>query len=154
MNTIISSGICINSNNKFLLGKPYSPLSTHVNNWSIPKGKVESGENLLESAIRETYEETSLDINSLKKEYDITLYEEVWKEITYNSFDENKNKIIKTLKVFLLIDPNGSLQKEPLICLSKIEKINKPEFIKFKWATKEEASSICFKSLRKIFSTI
>lgn len=36
--------------------------------WGFPKGKAEEGENELQSAVRETYEETGFDIQPLAKE--------------------------------------------------------------------------------------
>lgn len=36
------------------------PTNHAPNVWSIPKGKIEGGESMLEAAIRETYEETNI----------------------------------------------------------------------------------------------
>jgi len=50
----------INKDDKLLICHP-----THhaPNFFSIPKGKLEDGESFLEAAIRETYEETNIDLN-------------------------------------------------------------------------------------------
>ena len=47
-----------------LLVQGYLSSST----WGFPKGKAEEGENELQSAVRETYEETGFDIQPLAKE--------------------------------------------------------------------------------------
>ena len=65
----ISSGILvyriINGEIQVLLGKNGGPrwLKRSVGAWNIPKGHIEEGENLLDGAIREFMEETSLNID-------------------------------------------------------------------------------------------
>lgn len=57
----IAAGLfLINAENKFLVGHPtnHSP-----NFWSIPKGRVEDGENNIDAAVRETFEETNVDVS-------------------------------------------------------------------------------------------
>jgi len=71
MNTTkeISSGILVyrfvDNKLQVLLGKNGGPkwLKRSVGAWNIPKGHIEEGENLLDGAIREFMEETSLDID-------------------------------------------------------------------------------------------
>jgi len=51
----------------FILNKDNKLLVCHPTNhspsfWSIPKGKVEGSETLIEAAIRETFEETNIDL--------------------------------------------------------------------------------------------
>jgi len=51
----------------FLIRKDLNVLICHPtkhkdNVWSIPKGRVEEGEELIDAAIRETFEETNIDI--------------------------------------------------------------------------------------------
>ena len=58
---IISAGIAIYYNNKILLIHPSKTKLTGT--WSVPKGKVEDGESLLETAIRETKEEVGINIH-------------------------------------------------------------------------------------------
>ncbi len=52
-----ASGVLIKNNKKYLIIKP-----SYRNYWEIPGGVVEHGESPLEAAIRETKEETNLDI--------------------------------------------------------------------------------------------
>ena len=47
------------------------PTKDETDNWSIPKGKVEDGESFIDAAIRETYEETNID---LTKHYDFAIH--------------------------------------------------------------------------------
>lgn len=54
----------------FIVRKNGELLICHPTNhakdfWSIPKGKIEEGESMLEAAIRETYEETNINLNEL-----------------------------------------------------------------------------------------
>lgn len=51
-------------NSQCLLVQGYLSSST----WGFPKGKAEDGEDELQSAVRETYEETGFDIQPLAKE--------------------------------------------------------------------------------------
>ena len=55
----------------FMVRKDGRVLVCHPTNhkpdfWSIPKGKVEEGENLIDAAIRETYEESNIDLSECK----------------------------------------------------------------------------------------
>jgi len=54
----------------FLVNKEKQILICHPTNhpadvWSIPKGKIENGEEALDAAIRETYEETNIDLHDV-----------------------------------------------------------------------------------------
>ena len=53
-----SSGLAIIKSNKILLIKPKG--TPEYGHYSIPKGRVEKGESLIEAAVRETFEETGL----------------------------------------------------------------------------------------------
>jgi len=58
MNKVISAGI-------FIVRKNGELLICHVTNsdlWSISKGKVDKGETFHDAAVRETYEETNIDL--------------------------------------------------------------------------------------------
>lgn len=61
---IISSGFLIIKGNKVLLIKPNG--INKDDHYSIPKGIVERGENLIQAAIRETYEEVGICISKEK----------------------------------------------------------------------------------------
>ena len=53
-----SAGVIVKSGNKCLLCKR-SNVETHSGEWSIPGGKVEPGEEIIDAANREFYEETN-----------------------------------------------------------------------------------------------
>lgn len=57
------SGILVNCDDKFLLCKR-SPNQSSPNIWSVPGGGVEYGEKPKETAIREFYEETNIDLSN------------------------------------------------------------------------------------------
>ena len=67
--TEISAGVVLIENDKVLLVKQLN------NTYSFPKGNLEGKETKEEAAIRETKEETSLDVEIIsKKEYNISYY--------------------------------------------------------------------------------
>lgn len=86
---LTSAGLLIIQNNKILL---VHPTDTPVyGSYSIPKGKLESGETCLEAAIRETKEETGIKI----KESDI---DPTPHKIEYTN---KKGNVYKTLFYFV-----------------------------------------------------
>ena len=54
----ISAGTIIKLNNSILLGH-----STNNAHWDIPKGMIEHNESPIDTAIRETFEETNIQLN-------------------------------------------------------------------------------------------
>ena len=64
MAKVIAAGIfLVNKDGKLLVCHPTNHAADF---WSIPKGKVEDGEELIDAAIRETYEETNIDLSTCK----------------------------------------------------------------------------------------
>jgi 8-oxo-dGTP pyrophosphatase MutT (NUDIX family) len=62
MAKVIAAGIfIIRRDNRVLICHPTNHKDTL---WSIPKGKVEEGEGLIDAALRETFEETNLDLKT------------------------------------------------------------------------------------------
>jgi len=60
----VGVGVCVIRNGKFLIGKR---LNSHGDNtYSFPGGHMEFGESWNETAIRETLEETGLEISNLR----------------------------------------------------------------------------------------
>ena len=58
--TLAGGMFIVREDHRILIGHP----TNHAPNvWSIPKGKIETGETSLEGAIRETLEETNIDLS-------------------------------------------------------------------------------------------
>lgn len=57
------AGILVRKDNKCLLCKRGKDAERFPNSWSFPSGHVEKGENVLDAAKREFYEETDLELN-------------------------------------------------------------------------------------------
>jgi|688.fasta_scaffold27763_24 8-oxo-dGTP pyrophosphatase MutT (NUDIX family) len=130
---VITSGLFIfRKDKKFLVCHP----TNHKENFfSIPKGKVEEDEIFLECAIRETYEETNLDLKSC---LDFDIY--------YLGTKDYKNKK-KRLYPFLLLEKDDSQfdwNSIELKCNSMVvkQKIIFPEMDGYKWITIKEAKNI------------
>lgn len=62
------SGVIVKHNDRILLCKRNSENS-FPNMWSIPAGKIETGESTQEAARREFYEETNVDISNQELEF-------------------------------------------------------------------------------------
>ena len=108
----------LNKNNELLIVHP--TLHKPNINWGIPKGKIDEGETYWETAIRETKEETNLDI---------TYYDELCSlpDVVYKS----KKKILTTYYVKINdFDSNTSLS-----CPNTFDYKGKqlPENNDFKW---------------------
>lgn len=144
-----AAGFLIESNGLYLLGHATQPDNYIFNatdrNWSIPKGIVEPGETLIEGAIRETLEETGLDVR------------DYWNALpTQPKFIlASKNKIDH---VFHIIDKSGKLQLRDFYCDSIIENKKFPymngkrEIDMFIWATRKQAAALIFNTLTPLFS--
>jgi 8-oxo-dGTP pyrophosphatase MutT (NUDIX family) len=130
----------LNKENKILVGHP-----THhpKNVWSIPKGKMDIGEDPLTTALRETYEETNIDLR--------------YKEISFYALGEKvyKNKR-KRLFPYLIMESENEFK-----CNSNFEwfKCGFPEMDNFQWLTLDEASKVihesqasCLEDIKKIIN--
>lgn len=100
MGKVLAAGIFIIREDKKLL--ICHPTNHAADFWSIPKGKIEAGETPLQAAIRETFEETNIDLNNYtlignlemvnynhkkKALFPFVCYEPCNKSIDFNSFD-------------------------------------------------------------------
>lgn len=116
-----SAGCIIIENEKILLVKQTS------GNWGFPKGHLEKGESETEAAIRETKEETNLDVTIL---------------------DENKRYSIE-------YDTNKGTHKEAVYFLAKKTSNNitrqESEITEIKWFNFEEAiETISFENAKEL----
>lgn len=92
----LAAGLVVIQNNKILLIHPTN--ASWKNSFSIPKGHIEKGEDLIDTAKRETFEETGIDtrnlkINSTPRFVDYTKNGKVYKRVYY--FLATPKKLIK-----------------------------------------------------------
>jgi ADP-ribose pyrophosphatase YjhB (NUDIX family) len=125
----INAGLVVISDNKILLMHPKGEAKNKT--WSIPKGTVEDGEGILETAIRETYEETGVNINADDIESDMHFF-------YYRKKNKNIKKIIyyfivnispEKIKINKNIVPNNEVDKFGFFTKEEAEKIIKPKQI-------------------------
>ena len=130
MSKVKASGIFIVRKNKTLL--VCHPTNHKPDFWSIPKGKIEDGETILEAGLRETFEESNVDLVSL------------------GNFDSqylgstNYGHGNKMLYAFLYNEREDSdidWDKVDIKCTSNVpdERGGFPEMDDFAWATLDEA---------------
>lgn len=94
-----NSAVIIKNNDEVLLCKR-SPKETLPNIWSIPGGGMEDGESPGQTAIRETYEETNIEIGTdldLVGIIDIFNDDKVKRGVMYVFLYETKEKLIPNL---------------------------------------------------------
>jgi 8-oxo-dGTP pyrophosphatase MutT (NUDIX family) len=124
----------IRKDNTILIGHP---TGHNVNVWSIPKGKIESGEDYLEAALRECEEETNVE---LRPHFPCNYYE-LEKEVY-----KHKKKELYPFVIFEK-DIDVEFDSFELKCNSFVDIDSKynpglPEMDDFKWVTIEEAREI------------
>jgi bis(5'-nucleosidyl)-tetraphosphatase len=83
--------------------KPEFLLMRHPHRWDLPKGRAEAGESILETALRETEEETGIARDALRIDPDFRF------EVRYTlpSWDNPSELLEKTVSYFL-----GTLTRE------------------------------------------
>lgn len=131
MSKVIAGGIfLVNKENMLLICHP----TNHAPNvWSIPKGKVEKGEELIDGAIRETHEETNIDLANASN------------IVSLGSFNYSHGK--KMLHGFLVyepLEPSIDFNSFDIKCNSKV-KPDRGDFYEmddFKWVTFDEARTL------------
>jgi ADP-ribose pyrophosphatase YjhB (NUDIX family) len=122
----------------FLVNKEKQVLICHPTNhpkdvWSIPKGKIEDGEEPVDAAIRETYEESNVDLS--KAESFIPL------EVQNYS---HKKKSIKAFLVLESKNPDVDFDSFEFKCNSNVpeERGGFPEMDDFVWVDIEIARDL------------
>lgn len=99
-------------------------------NWDFPKGRVEPGETLLETARRETREETSLDDLELR-----------WGE---TFCDTERYAGGKVARFYVAISHEGDVH------LPMNEDLGRPEHHEHRWTTYDEAHALLRPRLRNV----
>jgi len=120
----------INKEGKLLVAHP---TGHDPNFWSIPKGKLEEGESSIDAALRETYEETNVDLGLFTKIYELD-------EIRYKNGK-------KKLKPFIIFEDENSkidsltfdLKCNSIVGPDSKWNNGKPEMDGFKWVSVDEA---------------
>jgi 8-oxo-dGTP pyrophosphatase MutT (NUDIX family) len=133
MGIVIASGLFIVRNDDKLLVA--HPTNHDKDFWSIPKGKVEDEETLLEAALRETYEETNLE---LKDSFDFNIYP------LDRSMYKHKKKVLYSFLFLEKKDSELNWSKLILKCNSNVpkERGGFPEMDGYKWVTLLEAKKL------------
>lgn len=119
----------VNKDNKILVGHP-----THHKPefWSIPKGKVDDGETLLEAAIRETWEESNVQLDSNDGQYT---------QLNKRVYKHKKKEITSYVRLEMVDEDWDNLD---IKCNSNVpeERGGFPEMDDYKWVTLDEARNI------------
>ena len=126
----------------FLVNKEKKILICHPTNhpadvWSIPKGKVEKEELEIEAALRETYEETNVDLTQVDWiiELDVQTY-------------SHKKKAIKPFVVMETKNPSIDFNSFDLKCNSNVPKARGgfPEMDDYMWVDIDIARKLLHKT--------
>lgn len=121
MGKIISAGVIVRScEGKILLGR--SDKCPQQRNWTVFKGQQKSGESIIETAIRELYEETGIDVvvdDRLNMNMSTSIF------FSYNM----KGKIVN---LYLLDDVENVLDDFPFEC-SSFSETGQPEISAYNW---------------------
>lgn len=136
----------------FIIQKSGKVLICHPTNhsskvWSIPKGRVEENETLMNAAIRETFEETNIDLTQLKDF-----------ELRYMGDAEYRTGK-KVLSGFMFLErqeSNFDWDSIELRCDSTVpeEEGGFPEMDDFKWVEISEAKELIHETQVKILTLI
>ena len=135
MSKVNAAGVfLVRNDGKILVGHP----TGHPEDvWSIPKGKIDDGETALEGAIRETLEETNIDLSDLPnpcfKELPVQVYSHKRKDIT--------TFVVGEWMTDLEFD-KFDIKCDSIVPLTSSWNAGKPELDEFKWITTDEAEDI------------
>jgi 8-oxo-dGTP pyrophosphatase MutT (NUDIX family) len=146
--TIAAGMFLINKNMNLLI---CHPTNHKPNFWSIPKGKVEALETFVDACVRETFEESNIDLSDYKD-----------KMIMLDSVNYSHRK--KMLVPFVLFENDCEYLDLSLItiqCNSNVpeDRGGFPEMDDYKWVTLEEAKELlhetqvaCLDKVKQLFS--
>lgn len=141
---MVSAGFLIESAGKFLICHSSSldgKLSYTDQMWGIPKGIVEKNESVLEAAMRETLEETGVDIHKLHSSGYVKIVEDFFR------YKTTKKKVYVSYANCAL-----NITKEKRICRSMIMPFNIPENDFFVWVDWNVAKEMVSKNQKALFS--
>lgn len=133
----------------FLIRKDLKVLICHPTNhpysfWSIPKGKIEEGEQPMEAALRETFEETNIDLHNDDRlnnerfdifELDVVNYSHKKKDLKPYVFQEVSSSDIDWSSIIIKCNSNVPVERGGF-----------PEMDGYKWVTIQEAKKLLHKT--------
>lgn len=131
---VISCGLIVVSPKGWLLAR-----ATGTKRWDLPKGKQEEGETPLQTALRETLEETNLDFSSHKNQ-------------EFEDLGQHPYLPKKHLHLFRL-SLDEALDLSNCSCSTYVEWENRAKFFetdKWEWVKEEEILNRVGKSLAKL----
>ena len=139
----ISCGLLIHyvPNDEYLLCRTTS-IGSIEKRWTVPKGITEEGESDIQCAIRETKEETGLDLSNF---------------MAYFGDAKVMTTKYKIMHIFPLHTDNEWIYNFPFRCdsliyESKIPELNGlPEVDLFEWMPREKAKMMIFQSMEPLF---
>ena len=128
-NSVVAAGIALYSCGDILLGK-----ITGSNGWTIFKGKREDGERLVDTARRELFEESNIQIDH---DSDLNI-----KPIHTYVLQKQKKLVI----VFLVIDQDGKIRRDADLKCNSFWSHNMPEICDYRWVPIDELHKYLIKS--------
>lgn len=133
MGKTIAAGIFIIRRDKKLL--VCHPTNHAADFWSIPKGKTEEGETMVQAALRETFEETNLDLTTNDAILSFNVHS--LDPVNYG----HKKKIIHPFVYVENIYTKINWEELEIKCNSNVakERGGFPEMDAYKWVTLDEA---------------
>lgn len=144
-NGVKSAGFLIHCSGKYLLCHATSfdgSFSRTDGRWGVPKGIVEFGDSLLDTAFRETLEETGIDVRRMIDNGQMVIKPEYF-------FRYKTTK--KSVYVFYA-NALTDLTKNTLRCVSKIDGKDLPENDAFCWVDWASAFEMVSKRQKELFS--
>lgn len=131
MGVVKTAGIFfVRNDGKILIGHPTHHRQSF---WSIPKGRLEEGEEPLDAALRETYEEANLDLGVAIKYYELpsVLYKSKKKRLYPFVVLETENRKLDSNQFDIKCNAYVSTENGEY-----------PEMDQFKYVTLEEAKEL------------
>ncbi len=104
------------------------------NHWDFPKGKVEDGEKILDAALRETEEETTITAKELN--------------FSWGAQHKESDPYKKGKKIAIYFVADASKMQKVLLPVS--EELGRPEHDEYRWVKYDEAKKLVNKRIDKI----